>query len=138
MKHEKSCGAVVWTMEKGRRHYLLVRSIHSHFGLPKGHTEKGEAEAETALREIREETGLRVQLDTGFRAEDEHVIPHKPDTLKMVVYFTAFYEKQFPVYQPEELSGYVLAPYEEAMNLLAKPTLKSILEAAERYLSQKD
>ena len=34
---------------------------------PKGHVEKKETEEETALREIKEETGLKVALDTAFR-----------------------------------------------------------------------
>jgi len=136
MKHEKSCGAVVWTMARGKRHYLLVRSIHAHFGFPKGHTEPGETEVETALREIKEETGVDVTLDTRFRVEDEHVIPHKPDTMKLVVYYVGSFADQIPVYQPSELSGYVLAPYEVALRLLAKPKLKSILEEADRFLSE--
>ena len=49
--------------------------------------EENETETETALREIREETGLAVTLDTGFRA----VVTYspKPGVMKDVVYFAA-------------------------------------------------
>ena len=53
---ERSCGAVVATEKDGVRYYVLVKG--SYVGLPKGHMEPGESERETALREVREETGL--------------------------------------------------------------------------------
>ena len=47
---------------------LLIRHKNGgHWAFPKGHVEKKETEEDTALREIREETGLEVLLDTGFR-----------------------------------------------------------------------
>ena len=55
MLHEKSCGAVLFTTEKGIKKFLLVES--NYFGFPKGHVEENETEQETALREIKEETG---------------------------------------------------------------------------------
>ena len=53
---EKSCGAVVYRMEKGRRLYLLLHYCEGHWDLPKGHVEAGESEEQTARREISEET----------------------------------------------------------------------------------
>lgn len=42
----------------GTPHILLIRDPYRKWGLPKGHLEGDEAEAEAALREVREETGL--------------------------------------------------------------------------------
>ena len=68
MKKEKSCGAVVYRMEDGSPEILLIKHRNGgHWAFPKGHVEKNETESETALREIQEETGLAVDLDTGFR-----------------------------------------------------------------------
>lgn len=74
MKHEISCGAVVFTIDDGTPKYLLVKDLKSVCGFPKGHMEKGESEEETALREIREETGIAATLINGFRVTDEYLI----------------------------------------------------------------
>ena len=47
---EKSCGAVLYTIENNEILYLLVRDSRGICGLPKGHVEPGETEVETALR----------------------------------------------------------------------------------------
>ena len=56
-KTEKSCGAVVFCQTAEGRRYVLVCSGDGLWGFPKGHTEPGETEEQTALREVREETG---------------------------------------------------------------------------------
>ncbi|MFS8639328.1 MAG: NUDIX hydrolase [Symbiobacteriaceae bacterium] len=49
---------------------LLVRNRRGHWGLPKGHWEPGELLAETAAREVREETGIEVEIgDLAFITE---------------------------------------------------------------------
>lgn len=49
---------------------LLIRNRNGHWGLPKGHWEPGELLAETAVREVLEETGLQVEVgDLAFITE---------------------------------------------------------------------
>ena len=92
MKYEKSCGAVIFRFDEVWK-VLLIRHVKGrHISFPKGHVEPGETEAETAEREIREETGLRVQVDTGFRAENTYMV--RADTEKLVVYFIAVARNQ--------------------------------------------
>ena len=67
MTSEKSCGAAVFTKDNGIVNYVIVESNDGVFGFPKGHTEAGESEHETALREIFEETGLKLKIIDGFR-----------------------------------------------------------------------
>ena len=67
MKFEKSCGAVVATKIDNKIKYLIIKSIEGIYGFPKGHMELDEVEEETALREILEETGIKVKLINGFR-----------------------------------------------------------------------
>ncbi|MBQ7990998.1 MAG: NUDIX domain-containing protein [Oscillospiraceae bacterium] len=88
MTYEKSCGAVVYRRHHGNLEILLIKHIHSgHWSFPKGHTEAGESEIQTALREIKEETGIDVMIDPTFR-ETVTYYPKK-DTQKVVVYFLA-------------------------------------------------
>ncbi len=88
MQHEKSCGAIVYRKFHGNTELLLIKNQNGgHWSFPKGHVEADETEEETALREIKEETGIEVILDTSFR----HVITYTPkkETTKDVVYFLA-------------------------------------------------
>lgn len=86
MYFEKSCGAVVYRKFHGNIEILLIKHVNSgHWSFPKGHMENGESEYETAMREIKEETGIDVILDATFR-ETVNYSPKK-DTRKVVVYF---------------------------------------------------
>ena len=86
MKREKSCGALV--VRKNGENFDLVLLRHrfgGHWSFPKGHVEAGESERQTALREVREETGLAIRLLDGFRESVEYF--PKPGVKKQVVYF---------------------------------------------------
>lgn len=58
-----AAGGVVWRLVDGKLHVLVVhRTAYADLTLPKGKVEPGESLAETAAREIFEETGIRVAL----------------------------------------------------------------------------
>ena len=86
MSKEKSCGAVDNRKYHGNIELLLIKHVvGGHWSFPKGHVEPGETEEQTALREIKEETGIDVELNTSFR----EVVSYSPkrDTTKDVIYF---------------------------------------------------
>ncbi|MFT4051262.1 MAG: NUDIX domain-containing protein [Microbacterium sp.] len=58
-----AAGGVVWRLVAGKLHVLVIhRTAYADVTLPKGKVDPGEALAETAVREIFEETGIRVAL----------------------------------------------------------------------------
>ncbi|MCS5732692.1 NUDIX hydrolase [Herbiconiux daphne] len=58
-----AAGAVCWRIVDGKVNVLVIhRSAHRDVSLPKGKVDPGETLPETAVREISEETGLRVTL----------------------------------------------------------------------------
>ena len=99
MNYERSCGGVLFTVKNNIPYFVLVEE--NYYGFPKGHMEPGETERKTALREIREETGVNAAIVGDFRKVDHYILKHKPDTEKTVVYFLAYYEDQEIVYQEE-------------------------------------
>jgi 8-oxo-dGTP pyrophosphatase MutT (NUDIX family) len=56
---ETSAGGVVYRREEGVPLFLLIRDSYGNWGFPKGHLESGERADQAAVREVREETGLR-------------------------------------------------------------------------------
>ena len=140
MADEKSCGAIVFTKEKGTRKYVIIQEtgMYSGFcGFPKGHMEPGETEIETALREVKEETGLNVTVIDGFRQTDEHYLARegRPNDKKINVYFLAEYHGQELKAQEAEVSKIVLLDYEEALSCLKSDESKRELAEAEKFLN---
>ena len=143
MADEKSCGAIVFTYEDRIRKYVIIRGtgMYQGFcGFPKGHMEAGETEQETALREVKEETGLEVKLLEGFRETDEHFLARegRPNDRKTNVYFLAEYCEQNIKAQESEISEIVLLDYETALQSLQSAESKRELEAAEKYLNERE
>ena len=133
MRQEKSCGAVLFREENGCREYLLLRSVHGHVSLCKGHVEGNETEHETAIREIREETALCVEFVENFR----EVITYspKPDCMKDVVFFLARVSGGTLTCQPEEVADAWYAPVDEAFAAITHTSDREVLEKAERFLN---
>jgi len=63
---ETSAGGVVFRVEEGMPLFLLIRDSYANWGFPKGHVERGESAEGAALREVREETGLRELSSCGL------------------------------------------------------------------------
>ena len=133
MRREKSCGAVLYRRGQGEVTYLVLHSTLGHWTLCKGHVEGAETEQETALREIREETGLTARFAESFR----EVITYSPapDVTKDVVFFLAEAGDGIPVCQPEEVSELCFLPFDQAAALLTHASDRETLEKASRFLA---
>lgn len=133
-REEKSCGAVVWRQSGGVREYLLVRHNGGHWSFPKGHVEGDETEAETAAREILEETGLTAEIHTDFRQQVTY--SPKPGTIKDVIFFTAVPTGGREHPQESEISQLGWFPFAEAAECITYASDEEILLAAEAYLNE--
>lgn len=131
---EKSCGAVVFTRTSGGIRYVLIEQRSGMYGFPKGHVEAGETEEQTALREIREETGLHPLILPGFRDGETYELRKKPGTIKDVVYFIAEYADQpFAPTDPEAVSVGLFS-FEEALDKLTMESRRKVLNHANTFL----
>lgn len=135
IKHEKSCGAVIFREEtSGQRHdvlYLIEEMQKGHFSLCKGHVEKNETEHQTAVREIGEETGLTVSFLNGFR-ETVSYAP-APGIRKEVVFFLAKRTGGVERAQPEEVRSIRWLPFDDACALLTYESDREILKKADAF-----
>lgn len=129
MTYEKSCGAIVYRKHHGNTEILLIKHINSgHWSFPKGHVEQGENEMETALREVREETGIDIMIDPSFR-ETVTYFPRK-DTQKIVVYFIGKAKNHEYTPQEEEISEIRWVDIGHAVQLLTYENDKTIVNRA--------
>lgn len=135
MMREKSCGALVYRKKEDQYELLLIKHrCGGHWSFPKGHVEAGENELQTALREIKEETGLEVQLHDGFRQSVEYF--PKPHVKKQVVYFLGFPPRDDTVVrQEEEISEYRWCRLDIADELVTFKNDKNLIRAAQRFLA---
>ena len=136
MRYEKSCGAVVFRHDNRGWNVLLIRHTKGrHISFPKGHVEAGETESQTAEREVLEETGIRVQVDRRFRAENRYNI--RPNIQKLVVIFAACTEQLEITPQPEEIAEAFWLPVAEAAERLTYERDRKIMhDAYEHVLAQ--
>jgi ADP-ribose pyrophosphatase YjhB (NUDIX family) len=76
-----SVSAVVWR-DRGRRELLLMqRADNAHWGLPGGYVEPGESVVQAAVREVREETGVQVEVGrlVGVYSDPAAMVIEYPD-----------------------------------------------------------
>lgn len=132
---DKSCGAVVYTIEGNEIKYILVEEASGFFSLPKGHIEDGETEEETAIREIKEEIGLELSLIPGFREVQEYDLLDRPDVKRQIVFFLASYKDLGPhIVRPDEVKSIRINNLEDTLKLIEYDSLKSVLLAANDYI----
>lgn len=134
MNFEKSCGAVIYRRIDENLEFLIISHRNDgHWGFPKGHVEVNESEEETAIREVWEESGLRVTLIDGFRLLVEY--PLKQDTMKEVVYFLAMEQNQTVHIQLDELKDYKWEDFQNSRQILSYESSKYVLEQAYKFIS---
>lgn len=138
MRREKSCGAIVYRNDRDQIELLLIKHrFGGHWSFPKGHVESGETEVQTALREVKEETGLSIQLEEGFRECVEYF--PKPYIKKQVVYFLGRSLGDEARRQEEEISELRWVPLADAQRMVTFSNDKNLLkEARKRLLPDED
>jgi N utilization substance protein B len=85
---EQKAGAVVYAVHEGTRYLALVHDVFGYWTLSKGGVEPGETVEEGAIREIKEEIGLDIELADKL-GEIEYMAYHPTDgkIRKQVTFF---------------------------------------------------
>ena len=134
MIYEKSCGFIVYRKILDKREYLIIRASNGEYGFPKGHVENNETEYETAIRELKEETNIEVQIVDGFREQIEYPLISKKNVMKQSVYFLGKWLDSNIVCQETEVSEAMFVSIEKALELLSFEDTKNIIKEADAYI----
>ena len=134
MKYIKSCGFVVYKQIGNENYYLVIKSLNGDVGFPKGHMEDGENELQTAVRELKEETNVEVNVIEGFKYQIEYKMPEISDTIKQVIYFLGICVKDDIICQEKEVEEARFIRFEEALEVLTFQETKNILNSAQEFI----
>ncbi len=134
MKKEYSYGAVVYKKEKDEIYVLIEHMALGHISLPKGHIEEGETPYECALREIKEETNLNVDLDTTF----SYTITYSPKegVSKDVTFYLATVKNEELIPQLSEVTSLEWMEIKKAIKAVTFQTDKDTLLSAYSHLME--
>ena len=111
----RSCGVIPFRRTPEGLRYLVLLQTNGFWSFPKGHMEPFESEMETALRELREETGMLARLISGFREMVSY--PMDNGRTKEVVMFPGEVLGEVHL-QKEEATAFRWVTGEEAKQLL--------------------
>jgi 8-oxo-dGTP pyrophosphatase MutT (NUDIX family) len=140
-------GAIAFIVDNGEIKILqlLANKPGEHYleiG-PKGHLEKGESLLQAANREMREEIGIPLHIDSNFREEENYSFVRKnPQTgniekiKKKVVYFLAFMARKDlkRITLSEEHIRYFIVPIDKAVEEASFEEQKPVLKNAKGYI----
>jgi len=148
---EKASGAIIFRRENKEIYYLILDYGYGYWGFSKGHMEEGEKPKETAIREAKEETGIKdLNFVNGFEEKSEYSYELNGDKIfkqtkedllklndknifKIVSYFLAE-TKIKKIAISSEHKAYKWLLYEEALDKLTYKDCKETLEKANKFL----
>lgn len=155
MIYERSCGIIPFRRRHGGVEYLLLHSVmvrnpDAAWEFPKGSVEPGESETETALRELREESGIRrIELLPDFRDQVSYQYRRSGREIEKVVTFfigevsTPGQVPEEPPtrehgWHPKERRWFVWVSEAEAQQRLFHPGMRQLLSRASFFLYAHD
>lgn len=114
--YEKSCGAIIIYKANENNHKVLLVKNHNgrYWSFPKGHVEKGETEQQTAVREIKEETGLTVEIVDSFREVSDYC-PFGRIKKRVVFFMAQAFDTNVSI-QKEEIDSFIWVDLYDAHN----------------------
>ena len=123
-------GAVVFKLTDGGPRYLLVEAAgtRDRWVFPKGHVEKGETAAATALREVTEEAGVRARPIRRLRRVEQK---QEGEWISIAYFLMAYAGRATPL----EKRRIRWLSFDEAIEALDLVKSRRLLRSADRLIS---
>ncbi len=137
MEFQFSAGFVVFRENNNQREYLLLHYPHGHWDLPKGKMEKDESKHQTAIRELKEETGLDPHIIDGFEEQLSYFFRQEGQLIKKTVYFFLARASHDAVKLSHEHIGCSWLSFNETLAQLSFDNAKVIIKKVEKFLQSK-
>lgn len=137
MKKERSAGIVLYLEKPDGKLFLLLNYPTGHWDFIKGKIEQGEKELQTAIREAREETGIKdLEFIEGFKENINYNFQYEGELIyKEVVFFLAKTKTETVKISHEHLD-YCWLDYEKAREKTTYQNAKNILSKANDLLKK--
>lgn len=136
VKKQVSSGGVIFRKGEGGIEVALIKVKGERWALPKGLVDKGEDLADTAIREVREETGLEGRLidklgdiEYWYFSKEDQTKYHKSVHFYLIEYKGGSIEDHD--WEVEEVRWF---PIDKAIKVLSYKSEKEIMEKAKIYL----
>ena len=135
-KREFSAGGAVYKKDGDKTLWLVCRHSGYHkWVLPKGLIDPGEKSAETAVREVEEETGIKTKIIVKIPDPEKYVYTMNGVRIfKLVQYFLMEYVSGDIANHDFEMEAVEWLPYEVAFEKLNFHGAKTVLETAKKLL----
>ena len=130
----KAAGVVIFRLSpSGQKEYLLVQNKRGEWTPPKGKLNQGESWYQGAIREVKEETGLRKGKDYWLFKNKSYEISYvdesrKRSRFKKTIYYLGLVSKEVNInLNIQELESHVWITAEKAIDLMNYPEMTELM-----------
>lgn len=132
-----SCMGIVTYINNEQIYVALLKDKDNNWVLPKGHLKEGESLVETAIREVLEETNIKLKTENLVDKIGDFTyfsnLENSDKNIKAYLFKISKYQKIVPLEKENFIKGHWLA-LEDAINKVTYQEQKEVLQKVSKYI----